>query len=293
MLRKTLITVALTGLALGGVLWWLSAPDPLDARSLDALQGDAEQGRAVYLAAGCASCHKGPERDADPLVLSGGRSFASDFGTFIAPNISPDPENGIGTWTQAAFINAVMRGVSPEGKHYYPAFPYTSYIRADPQDMADLYAYMMTLPSDANPSRPHDLGFPFNIRRGVGLWKALFLTEDWVTTGDLTEQEARGRYLSEALAHCAECHTPRNALGALDTDRWLLGAPNPSGRGRIPAIAGDEFDWTAFDISAYLETGFTPDFDVVGGTMADVVNSLQHLDKSELDAIAAFLLHVR
>lgn len=293
MLRKTLIFTALSGVVLGAFLWWLSAPDPLDASGLDALQGDVRQGRAVFLAAGCGSCHKGPDRESDPLVLSGGRSFASDFGTFIAPNISPDPENGIGSWSQAAFINAVMRGVSPEGQHYYPAFPYTSYIRADPQDIADLYAYMMTLPADATPSRPHDIGFPFNIRRGLGLWKALFLTDDWVITADLTEQEARGRYLSEALAHCAECHTPRNSLGALDLDQWLQGAPNPTGRGRIPAIAGESFNWTAFDISAYLETGFTPDFDVVGGTMADVVNNLQQLDKSELDAIAAYLLHQR
>jgi mono/diheme cytochrome c family protein len=289
-MRKLLFSAVILGSLSGAAFWAFSAPRPMDAAHLATLAGDATQGKAVFHAAGCASCHIAPERDANPLVLSGGREFASDFGTFLAPNISPDPEHGIGTWSAEQFINAVMRGISPEGAHYYPAFPYTSYIRADPQDIADLYAFMMTLPADATPSQPHDLGFPFNIRRGVGLWKALFLREDWVVTGDLSAEEARGRYLSEALAHCAECHSPRNALGGLDHGQWLRGAPNPSGTGRIPAIAGDGFDWTAFDISAYLESGLTPDFDVVGGSMAAVVRSLQQLDKSELDAIAAYIL---
>ena len=289
-MRKLLFSVVVLGGVVGAALWVVSAPRPFDTASLASLTGDVAHGEAVFHAAGCASCHIAPDRDADPLVLSGGREFASDFGTFVAPNISTDPDYGIGAWSPEQFINAVMRGLSPEGAHYYPAFPYTSYARADLQDIADLYAYMMTLPADATPSRPHDLGFPFNIRRSVGIWKSMYLRDDWVVTGELSAEEERGRYLSEALAHCAECHTPRNALGALDHGRWFLGAPNPSGTGRIPAIAGDGFDWTAFDISAYLETGLTPDFDVVGGTMAPVVRSLQQLDKSELDAIAAYIL---
>lgn len=288
-MRIALLIVLIAGTSLGVWAWVLSGPNPIDTASLDTLQGDAGRGEAVFLAAGCGSCHMAPERDADPLVLSGGRELASDFGTFVAPNISPDTQHGIGTWTQAQFINAVMRGVSPDGAHYYPAFPYTSYIRADPQDIADLFSYIATLPADATPSRPHDLAFPFSIRRGIGLWKALYLQEDWVITGDLTAEEVRGRYLAEALAHCAECHTPRGTLGGLDHAQWHMGAPNPSGTGRIPAIAGEGFTWTAFDVSAYLETGLTPDFDVVGGSMAPVVRNLQQLDKAELDAIAAYV----
>lgn len=290
---KRLVAFSTVPIALvtGGFLW-VTAPDPLPASRINALQGDADQGRSVFLAAGCGSCHMAPDRTADPLVLSGGRAFQSAFGTFLAPNISPDPEHGIGAWDQVQFVNAVMRGVSPEGRHYYPAFPYTAYIKADMQDIVDLYAYMQTLPADATPSRAHDLGFPYGIRRGVGLWKALFLSEDWVVTGPMTPAEERGRYLAEALSHCAECHTPRNTLGALDHDRWMLGAPNPSGQGRIPPIAGPEFTWTHFDISAYLETGFTPDFDVVGGTMADVVTALGQLEKADLDAIAAYILRI-
>lgn len=289
-MRRLRLGFAALGIIAAGTAWALSAPRPLDSNAVAGLQGDAEAGQTIFLAAGCSSCHRGEARDADPLILSGGRSFASDFGTFRAPNISPDPDHGIGTWSQTDFINAVMRGISPTGAHYYPAFPYTSYIRADPQDIADLYAYMMTLPADATPSQPHDLGFPFNIRRSVGLWKTLFLRDDWAVTGDLTPEETRGRYLSEALAHCAECHTPRNALGALDTAQWHMGAPNPSGTGRIPAIAGTGFDWTEFDVSAYLSSGLTPQFDVVGGSMADVVGNLRQLDKADLDAIAAYIL---
>ncbi|MGY6549286.1 MAG: c-type cytochrome [Roseinatronobacter sp.] len=289
-MRKSLIAAAgLVGLVAAG-LWWVSAPDPIEAASITALTGDATAGRAVYLAAGCASCHMAPGSGADPLVLSGGRALVSDFGTFHAPNISTDPVHGIGRWTQAQFVNAVQRGVSPDGAHYYPAFPYTSYIRADTQDIVDLYAYMMTLPADATPSRAHELGFPFSLRRGVGLWKARYLRPDWVVTGDLSPAEERGRYLSEALAHCAECHTPRGTFGGLDLARWHEGAPNPSGTGRIPAIAGAGFTWTAFDISAYLGSGLTPDFDVVGGSMADVVSNLRELDRDDLDAIAAYIL---
>lgn len=288
-MRVALLMALTAGATLGVGAWVLSGPNPLDTASLDTLQGDAVRGEAVFLAAGCGSCHMAPDRDADPLVLSGGRELASDFGTFVVPNISPDPQHGIGAWTEAQFINAVMRGVSPEGAHYYPAFPYTSYIRADPQDIADLFSYIATLPADATPSRPHDLGFPFSIRRGIGLWKAIYLHEDWVITGDLTAEEQRGRYLAEALAHCAECHTPRGTFGGLDQAQWHMGAPNPSGTGRIPAIAGEGFTWTEFDVSAYLETGLTPDFDVVGGSMAPVVRNLQQLDKAELDAIAAYV----
>ncbi len=292
-MRKLPLVLGAVVAASAGGLWVVTEPNPLEPTQFATMMGDADAGRAVYLAAGCASCHKAPGLDADPLVLSGGRAFESDFGTFHAPNISTDPVHGIGNWDFPQFANAVMRGISPDGAHYYPAFPYTAYGKADLQDIADLYAYMQTLPADAAPSVAHDIGFPFSIRRGLGLWKAMFVSDDWVITSDLTEQETRGRYLVEGLAHCAECHTPRNALGALEVTSWMQGAPNPSGRGRIPPIAGPDFDWTAFDVSAYLETGFTPQFDVVGGSMADVVQNTRELNKSDLDAIAAYILRLQ
>ncbi|SUZ33839.1 Nicotinate dehydrogenase subunit B [Roseibaca ekhonensis] len=289
MKRAAFVVLAL-GLLGGAAAWFITRPSPLPATVSQRLTGDAAAGERIFLAGGCASCHMGTQDGADPKVLRGGAAFDTQFGTFYAPNISPDPDHGIGGWSQADFLNAVMRGISPQGQHYYPAFPYTSYAKADPQDVADLYAYMMTLPADATPSRAHDLGFPFNIRRSVGVWKALYMNRDWVVTGDLTAEETQGRYLAEALAHCAECHTPRDMLGGMQTANWLQGAANPSGDGRIPPIAGEDFTWTAFDISAYLETGFTPSFDVAGGSMAKVIANLGQLDKAELDAIAAYIL---
>lgn len=275
-----------------GAGWVLTAPTPIDDAEVAGLAGDAAQGESVFWAAGCASCHMAPDAKGDAqLVLAGGMRFASDFGTFVAPNISPSPE-GIGGWTLAQFASAVQRGVSPEGAHYYPAFPYNAYAKASLQDVADLYAYMQTLPADATPSQPHEIGFPFNIRRSLGGWKWLFASDDWVIDGDLTEAETRGRYLVEALAHCGECHTPRNALGGLDLSRWLAGAPNPDGKGRSPNITPAALTWSEAEIAAYLQSGFTPEFDSVGGHMVAVVENMARLPESDRLAIAAYLKKV-
>lgn len=275
-----------------GAGWVLTAPTPMEDAEVAGLAGDAAEGESVFWAAGCASCHMAPDAKGDAqLVLAGGMRFASDFGTFIAPNISPSPE-GIGGWTLAQFASAVQRGVSPEGAHYYPAFPYNAYAKASLQDVADLYAYMQTLPADATPSQPHEIGFPFNIRRSLGGWKWLFASDDWVIDGDLTDAETRGRYLVEALAHCGECHTPRNALGGLDLSRWLAGAPNPDGKGRSPNITPAALTWSEAEIAAYLQSGFTPEFDSVGGHMVAVVENMARLPESDRLAIAAYLKKV-
>lgn len=281
-----------TGLAVvlgvvGAAGFALTRPQPLPDNSLSEISADPARGAIVFAAAGCASCHRAPDMDDGPLA--GGRAFASDFGTFYAPNISSDPVHGIGDWSDVQLASAIQRGVSPDGAHYYPAFPYTAYAKATTQDIADLIAHLRTLPADATPNRPHDVGFPFNIRRSVGAWKWLHSNDDWVLGGDLTAEQDRGRYLAEALGHCAECHTPRNALGGLDRNRWLAGAPNPSGDGRIPNITPAALNWSAQDIAIYLESGFTPDFDTAGGTMADVVMNTAKLSDADRAAIAAYL----
>lgn len=281
-----------TGLAVvlgvvGAAGFALTRPQPLPDNSLAGITADPARGAIVFAAAGCASCHRAPDMDDGPLA--GGRAFASDFGTFYAPNISSDPVHGIGDWTDVQLASAIQRGVSPDGAHYYPAFPYTAYAKATTQDIADLIAHLRTLPADATPNRPHDVGFPFNIRRSVGAWKWLYSSDDWVLGSDLTAEQERGRYLAEALGHCAECHTPRNALGGLDRNRWLAGAPNPSGDGRIPNITPAALNWSAQDIAIYLESGFTPDFDTAGGTMADVVLNTAKLSDADRAAIAAYL----
>nr|WP_234992209.1 cytochrome c [Roseisalinus antarcticus] len=254
-----------------------------------ALTGDAEAGRVTFALAGCASCHVDPEADhSDRPVLSGGRRFASDFGVFVAPNISPSPQ-GIGDWTDTEIMHAIHDGVSPTGAHYYPAFPYGSYNRAEPQDLADLVAFLRTLPPSDAASAPHEVSFPFSIRRAVGAWKLLFLSDEPILTDPATDQIARGRYLVEGLGHCGECHTPRNALGGLDHDNWLAGAENPGGEGRIPNITPGALNWSEADIVAYLDSGFTPEFDVAGGEMADVVLNTAQLSDEDRAAIAAYL----
>lgn len=270
---------------------WITRPQTLDADSLDELSSDAEKGAVIFAAMGCSSCHKA-EGSEEPLVLTGGLSFVTEFGTFFAPNISSDPTHGIGEWSDLDIANAVVKGTSPKGQHYYPVFPYSSYNRSNLSDIADLIAYLRTLPASATPSKPHDVGFPFNIRATLGGWKLLFLETNFVVGGDLTPLQERGRYLVEALGHCGECHTARNALGGADLGQWLGGAPNPSGKGRIPDLRPGSLKWSAADIAEYLSSGFTPEYDSAGGEMVDVISNTSQLPSSDREAIAAYLLIV-
>jgi mono/diheme cytochrome c family protein len=287
-MRKFLTGAALLAIVAAGAGLWITRPQAVDPATFDQIAGDATRGQSVFYAAGCLSCHADHEATGDQkLVLTGGQAFPSDFGTFYAPNISTDDTHGIGSWTLAEFASAVTKGTSPDGAHYYPAFPYTAYAKMTDQDLADLWAFWQTLPPSDVPSQPHDVGFPFNIRASLGGWKMLFFADDWVVTEVDSETLARGRYLVEALGHCGECHTPRNALGGLDTGNWLAGAPNPSGSGRIPALT--TLDWSAEDIAYYLETGFTPEFDSAGGHMAPVVENFGKLTADDRMAVAAYI----
>lgn len=285
-----LAALAVTGF---GAFWWITSPAPLPPETWTALTPDPAHGQEVFTAAGCASCHMAAGAEgAAQLVLLGGQKFPSAFGTFIAPNISPDPAAGIGAWSLADLGNALQRGIGRDGEHLYPALPYAAYQHMTAQDVADLYAYLQTLPPSATPSQRHDLSFPFTLRRGIGLWKLLFLKPDYAIAGALSPDEDRGRYFAEALAHCGECHTPRNALGGLDRARWLAGAPNPSGEGRIPNITPAKLDWSADEVVEYLTSGFTPEYDSVGGHMVHVVENLSKLPQSDRQAIAAYLARV-
>ncbi|WP_102107171.1 c-type cytochrome [Oceaniglobus roseus] len=285
---RWLIFLALVG-SLG--FWFLTRPEPLAADALDGLTGDAAAGERVFLAAGCASCHVAPdaEKSDGPPVLAGGEAFTTDFGTFYAPNISPDLEHGVGSWSDLELASAIQRGVGPGGEHLYPVFPYDSYIRAQTGDIVNLIAYLRTLPASETPSRPHDVSFPFNIRRLMGGWKLLYLDRDWVVTGDLTEEQQRGRYLVEALGHCGACHTPRNLLGGPKAGAWLAGGPDPNGKGKIPNITPGGLDWSEDEIVEYLTSGFTPEYDTVGGAMVAVVDKISKLPGSDRAAIAAYL----
>jgi mono/diheme cytochrome c family protein len=292
-MRRLLISAATLTVIGGAAFWVITTPNPLPAVATAGLMGDAMAGKDIFWTAGCASCHMAPNATSNAeLILAGGQKFPSNFGTFIAPNISPDPIHGIGGWSLETFANAVTRGVSPTGQHYYPAFPYTSYNKMKLQDVANLKSFMDTLPPSTTPSQPHDIGFPFNIRRNLGGWKFLFVTDEWTIPTPLTPQEERGRYLAESLAHCAECHTPRNALGGLDRAKWMAGAPDPSAKGRVPNITPGALDWSADDITAYLTTGFTPEYDSAGGHMVHVVQNMARLPLDDVQAISSYLKRV-
>lgn len=291
------ILIALAGLAAAGFAGGLlvTAPAGVPLQDLEAFpQGVAARGEAVFWASGCASCHAAPGATGDAkLVLAGGLELKTDFGTFVSPNISPSAQ-GIGWWTFENFANAMLKGSSPDGTHYYPAFPYNSYQRMTPQDISDLWAFLQTLPQSGNVPADNALAFPFSIRASVGGWKLFLMSDDApvipVAAGDAKLE--RGRYLVEGPGHCAECHTPRNALGGLRHDQWLAGGENPDGEGRIPNItpgAKDMGAWSESEIVDYLATGFTPEFDSVGGSMASVQANMAKLPKSDLEAIAAYL----
>jgi len=291
-LRYFLIGALLVG---GAAFWALTRPNQIDPDLFAGLDPSVDHGQQVFTAAGCASCHMAPGAEGEAkLVLSGGQRFETPFGTFLAPNISPDPVAGIGGWSVTALADAVMRGVSPEGQHYYPAFPWDSYRGMTPQDMVDLHAYMATLPLSPVASQSHELPLPLQVRRGIGLWKLAFGRSGWVVPDEgLTDAEMRGRYLAEVLGHCGECHTLRNTLtGAPDRARWLGGGPDASGKGRVPNITPGGLDWSEAEIVEYLTSGFTPDFDSAGGHMALVVGNFSQLPEEDRAAVAAYLMKV-
>ncbi len=293
-MKKALLVLAGLAIivALGAAGWFASAPRSLSAivaQEVDA-PGEAAAGRIVFFAAGCDSCHMSPGQS-DPLRLGGGREVKTPFGSFYPPNISQDVQDGIGAWSADDFAGALLLGVSPRGEHYYPAFPYTSYRRMRPIDVRDLYAFLRTLPAVAGRAPPHALAFPFTIRRGVGLWKRLFLGA--AALPDAPGRDAAwklGRYLVEGPGHCAECHSPRNILGAIVAHRRLTGGPLPDGKGKAPDItAAGLKDWSKADIVEALSSGFTPTGDSLGGPMAGMVHNTAELPASYREAIADYL----
>ena len=289
MLRK-LVVVALIAVALClGVYWVLTIPGTVPTSALSPHSPNLDNGKTMFLIGGCASCHATPEQD-DPTRLGGGMGLKSPFGIFYAPNISPDPSDGIGRWSEADFVTAVVKGTSPDRQHLYPAFPYTSYQRMKLDDVRDLFAYLKTLPAVQVPSKANELPFPFNIRRTIGVWKILYL--DGKTFEPDPAKDAawnRGAYLVNGPGHCAECHSPRDFLGGIVARQRFAGGPDPGGEGSIPNITQRELrDWSAKDIAEMLETGMTPD-DKVGGAMAEVVRNTARLSADDRAAIATYV----
>ncbi len=252
--------------------------------------GDAARGAIIFAAGDCASCHARPGQP-DRLKLGGGLALASPFGMFSVPNISPDPTDGIGSWSAADLANALVGGLSPTGRHYYPAFPYPSYTGIRHEDIADLYAYLKTLPPVAGRAPPHDLPLLFRFRPAIAFWKVLFFRQgrsEAVLTGDLIHD--RGGYLVETLGHCADCHSSRNLLGAIKPETRFAGGIDPEGTGFVPNITPTRIgEWSESDIVRMLETGETPVHGRVGSTMSDVVTNTSQLPRSDREAIARYI----
>jgi mono/diheme cytochrome c family protein len=278
--------------------WWCSLlVTVLLAISTQAHAADtAAIGRGKYLfdAAGCGSCHGGDQAGAAP---SGGLGLDTPFGRFYVPNITPDRQHGIGSWSRADFHAAMRTGIGPRGDYLFPVFPFTSFTNLTDGDIADLYAYLMSLPAVPEANKPHQVKPPFGWRSLLVFWRGLFFTP-----GPLKREPAksddwnRGNYLVHAVAHCEECHTPRNALGAIETGKSFSGnIGGPDGQ-NAPNITSDLAtgigDWSVADIEQVLKTGMTPESDQVGSGMKAVVRGTAKLSDADRHAIAVYIKSV-
>ncbi len=292
--RKLIVVIVVLGIIGAVAAWFLTAPRTFAASEIPDHKPDLRNGEYMFWAGGCDACHATPGAKGDDLLkLGGGLVLETQFGGFHVPNISPDRATGIGDWTTLDFINAMKYGIGRDGRHLYPAFPYTSYQRMRFEDLIDLKAYLDTLPPVKNVVPAHDLAFPFNIRRGLGLWQLLYVDgKTFVPDPKQSDEINRGAYLVEAPGHCTQCHSPRNFYGGIIAELAYSGAPSPAGQGVIPNITAHESGlgkWSVEDIVALFKTGFKPSFDVVGGEMAAIQRNLARLTPEDQKAIAEYL----
>ncbi|WP_417524043.1 c-type cytochrome [Marinovum sp.] len=280
---------ALGAVALGAVIAWPvgSAPAPI------APVGNVERGAYLARASGCIACHSDFAGGGAPLA--GGAPLVTDFGTFHPPNITTDPEAGIGDWTAESFAMAVRQGVSPDGTPYFPAFPYPFYADFSDQDIADLWAAFQTVPPVAEPAPPHEVSFPFDQRWGLKLWRAAYFYDP--KSGPVegrSEAWNRGRELVRGATHCGACHTPRNLAGGRDLGAIFAGNARLPGGSKAPPITPKALakgGWTVPTLAYALASGLTPSGDAFGGSMAEVVREgTRFLTQQDREAMALFLL---
>jgi len=291
MLRKVGIIVVILAVIGAAAFWFITMPVTVPASALAPYTPNLANGERMFHAGGCAGCHATPKQE-DKTRLGGGLALKSPFGTFFTPNISPDRKDGIGDWSEANFVTAMWKGTAPNGSHYYPAFPYTSYQHMKLEDLRDLFGYLKTLPAVEGTSHDHDLPFYLKLRRLLGGWKFLFLDgQPFKPDPAKPEEWNRGAYLVSGPGHCAECHSPRNLLGAIIARQRFAGGPDPEGGdGWVPNITpGGIGDYSQRDIERILETGDMPNGDSVGGAMAAVVSEISKLSAEDRAAIAAYV----
>lgn len=284
-----LLALALAGAGAAGLAAWPIGKEP----ELTRLEGSAQRGAYLARMGGCIACHTDIRNGGKPLA--GGVALKTDFGTFYSPNLTTDATHGIGGWTIAQFAKAVRQGVSPDGRPYYPAFPYPFYSSLSDQDVADLWAAFQTVPAADSPSKEQDLIFPFSFRPGLKVWRALFFDQNPLDSKpERSELWKRGRFIVEGPAHCAACHTPRNFMGARQAELHLHGADALPNGGKSPSIRASvlkEKGWTQDSLKYALKTGIMPDGDTFGGAMGEVVrDGTRFLTDEDLNAITAYLL---
>ena len=293
MFKRVLIGLGVLALVVAAVLAFLTAPQRLAPSELKAgYTPNLANGEMMFTAGNCSACHATPGQE-DRTQLAGGLKLTSPFGSFITPNISADPKFGIGGWSELDFVTAMKRGTGRHGEHLYPAFPYGSYSLMKTSDVRDLFGYLKTLPAIDKATAPHQLKFPFNLRPAVGFWKLLyFKPHEFVADPKKSEAWNRGRYLAEGPAHCAECHTPRNALGGVEEAQLYDGAANLEKGGRFASNITPHKDgigdWSEEDIASFLKSGTDKCFNEPEG-MKDVIASTGKLSDADLAALGAYL----
>lgn len=256
--------------------------------------GDPQHGEYVARLGGCHSCHTDPAKKDSPLA--GGLALATPYGIFYVPNITPDPETGIGRWSDSDFVRAMTEGVAPDGSPYYPSFPYTSYTRMQRQDVLDLKAYLDTVKPVRNSVRSHDLRFPYSVRSALKVWKWLYFRPGtFHPDSGRSASWNRGAYLVTGPGHCGECHTVRNFLGATKEAHALAGMKKgPDGK-RVANITPHPKDgiglWSADDMVEFLKTGKRPFGEDVDAPMDEVIaNNTSHWTLDDQRATAEYLL---
>ena len=286
---KTLIRLArVAALCVGGALIAAltgAAPAPSNDAKFDATQ--AAKGAELAAIGNCGSCHTAE----GGKPYAGGRPLSAPFGTIYSTNITPDPDTGIGKWTEAEFIRAMRDGVDREGHELYPAFPYDHFTKVADEDVKAIYAFMMTRDASRAQRSRNDLTFPANLRASLRAWKALYFRAGrFEPDAAKSAQWNRGAYLAEGLGHCGACHTPRNVLGAEklsdpygggDAERWLAPAMNEDSPAPLP--------WTADEIFNYLRYGFDARHGIAAGPMVDVVQNLAKAREEDVRAIAVYI----
>ncbi len=251
--------------------------------------------RGSYLirAAGCIGCHT-DVKGGGP-ILAGGRALKTPFGIFYSPNITPHPKLGIGAWSDGDFLAALVHGIRPDGSNYFPVFPYPSFTGMRVEDALAIKAYLFDQTPVARLNKAHEVPPPFSWRWTVRFWKWLFFRPGpWRDRTDQDAQWNRGAYLVHAVAHCGECHTPRNFLGAMRPSLFLAGTTEGPDGDLVANITSDPTtgigDWAAADIAQVLRDGTKPDYDDVQGSMADAIrDGLAYLTADDRNAIARYI----